>query len=66
MTKPVDVILAKEMSRKEFLTTVGVGLTMVTGLSSIVNIFGGGKTREVTQGYGASAYGGLSTAAKKT
>ena len=65
MTKPVDVLLAKEMSRKEFLATVGIGLTMVTGLSSLVNIFGGHKLREVSDGYGSSAYGGLSKMAKK-
>lgn len=64
MTKPVDAILAKEMSRKEFLVTVGVGLTAAAGLSSIVSIFGGSKLREVTEGYGASAYGGLSKTTK--
>lgn len=64
MTKPVDVILAKEMSRKEFLTTIGVGLTAAAGLSSIVNIFGGSKLRQVTEGYGSSAYGGISKTTK--
>lgn len=65
MTKPVDVIMAKEMSRKEFLVTIGVGLTAAAGLSSIVNIFGGNKVREVTDGYGSSAYGGLNKTANQ-
>jgi hypothetical protein len=69
MTKQVDAILAKEMSRKEFLATVGLGLTAAAGLTSIVNIFGGGRqagTMQVDSGYGSSAYGGYTKSAQNS
>jgi len=56
----LDDIMNKEMSRKEFLTTVGFGLASVFGLSTIVRfVFGKGQHgRLASSGYGSSAYGG--------
>lgn len=67
MAKQVDELLAKELSRKEFLLTIGLGITAAAGLSSFVNLFTNKQTglRQVTSGYGSSSYGGYSSASKK-
>jgi hypothetical protein len=63
MNKQLDVLMHKEMTRKEFLTTLGVGLVTLLGFSSLLrlltgkqhHVLGGGNA---TTGYGSSAYGG--------
>jgi len=46
------------MSRKEFLTTLGLGLASVMGFSAILKILGHkGFTGSQSHGYGGSAYG---------
>ncbi len=60
MQKVIDTIAHKEMTRKEFLATVGVGLVSLTGLSSILKLLSGGKStphHAVSSGYGSSPYG---------
>jgi hypothetical protein len=51
-------ITQKEMSRKEFLTTLGLGLASVMGFSAILKILGHkGFTSSQSHGYGTSPYG---------
>ncbi len=53
----LDNIMQKEMTRKEFIGTVGFGLASLFGLASILRLVSGKGTR-ATSGYGASSYGG--------
>ncbi len=58
MQKIVNDLLSKEMSRKEFLSTVGVGLISVLGFSSLVKMLGNSKSyKQQTSGYGSTSYG---------
>jgi hypothetical protein len=63
MTKPIDTLLQKEMSRQEFLMTLGFGLASILGFSTLIHLLTGKsfesrlhRTSEL--GYGASPYGG--------
>jgi hypothetical protein len=64
MTKPLDQLMQKEMTRKEFLTTLGFGLASLMGLSTIIHMLTGkslthnGVVRHTSFGYGGSVYGG--------
>lgn len=52
-------LLQKEMSRKEFLTTLGFGLLSLVGVSSLIKLLSGKQTeRSGGMGYGGSVYGG--------
>lgn len=63
--KEVDSILQKEMTRKEFLTTLGFGMAAVLGFSNILRFLfnkGHSSSRSATSasaGYGSNVYGGL-------
>lgn len=67
MTTQVATLLQKEMSRKEFLATMGLAAGSVLGLSSIIKLttgksltssLGGGLTQNHrSYGYGAQPYG---------
>jgi hypothetical protein len=63
MAKPIAVLMQKEMSRKEFLATLGFGLAAIMGFSSIIHLLTGKslshsgiQSRGI--GYGATPYGG--------
>lgn len=59
MAKPLDTLLQKEMSRKEFMTTVGMGLASIMGFSAVLRLLGhGSKLQQSSKGYGSSTYGG--------
>ncbi len=63
MYKQVDELLQKEMSRQDFLKTVGVGLLAVFGFSSVFKMLNGmsghgGNHKVANAGYGSSPYGG--------
>ena len=63
MAKPLDRLMQKEMSRKEFLATLGFGMASVMGFSTIIRLLTGKSAdhhlgRHVGLGYGSSAYGG--------
>jgi len=62
MNKPVTALMQKEMTRKEFLATFGLGLASIMGLSTIIHLLTGKSfdhhIRHQTVGYGASVYGG--------
>ena len=62
ITKPLEQILQKEMSRKEFLTTLGLGMASIMGFSTIIHLLTGKSVhshlgQRVGSGYGRSAYG---------
>ena len=62
MAKPITALLNKEMTRKEFMTTLGFMTASVMGLSGIIHLLTG-KTaghhlQQSSLGYGSSAYGG--------
>ncbi len=63
MNKHLDVLMHKEMTRQEFLATLGFGVAALFGLSSVVKLMtgkshGGNRLGSVSRGYGNSAYGG--------
>jgi Trp operon repressor len=60
MLKITDV-LHKEMTRKEFLATLGFGIATLAGLSAMLRMMGKDNpwTRQTTNvGYGGGSYGG--------
>lgn len=63
MNKQIDTLFQKEMSRKEFLATLGFGLASVMGFSNIIHLLTGKSVdshlrRQSGVGYGSSPYGG--------
>lgn len=61
MNKQLDVLMQKEMTRKEFLTTMGFGVASVLGFSGIIKFLTGDASHHSNQksgyGYGTSTYG---------
>jgi Trp operon repressor len=55
MQNQLNELLQKEMSRKEFIATLGFGVASIFGLSTLLKIFTGKKS---VVGYGSSSYGG--------
>jgi hypothetical protein len=64
MAQPITTLMEKEMTRKEFLATLGFGLASIMGFSTIIHLLTGKSFsnpvhRHVSSyGYGSSAYGG--------
>lgn len=56
-----DALAQKEMSRKEFLAVIGLGLITVLGLANALKTIGGLQKNTAPRsrgpGYGQSAYG---------
>lgn len=64
MTTQVNTLLQKEMTRKEFLATLGLASASILGFSSIIKLLTGkslhgqlGMSAGSHHGYGASPYG---------
>ncbi|HVS78690.1 MAG TPA: hypothetical protein VHD84_00140 [Candidatus Saccharimonadales bacterium] len=55
MQTDLHELLRKEVSRQEFLRTVGIGVVSLLGLSSLLKL--AGHKSHSTRGYGASPYG---------
>jgi hypothetical protein len=68
MTKPIDSIMEKEMTRKEFIAVLGFGVASVLGFSTIIHLLTGKRSplHHVTMGYGSSVYGGEQKLATKS
>lgn len=59
MTKPLSQLLQKDMTRQEFLVTLGLGAASIFGFSTIIRLLTGHSLeRHVSRGYGSSTYGG--------
>lgn len=61
MTKQLSTLLQKEMTRKEFLTTVAIGAGTALGFGSIIKLFSGQQQQPqmpIGAGYGSGPYGG--------
>ena len=58
--KQLQGLMQKEMSRKEFLATIGLGIVTVMGFSTLVNTLMGSKNnqQQANAGYGSNPYGG--------
>lgn len=57
----IDEVLHKNMTRQEFLATLGFGVAAIFGLGTILRFLFGKQhtTSNISMGYGASAYGGI-------
>lgn len=60
MNKVVGALAQKEMTRKEFLITLGAGAASILGISSVFRLLNGKPLfgSEMSTGYGSSPYGG--------
>jgi len=61
MTKPLDLLMQKEMTRQEFLVTLGLGVVSIMGFGKIIELLTGHSVhRNVSQklGYDDGTYGG--------
>jgi hypothetical protein len=56
--KQISTLMQKEMTRKEFLATMGVGVASVMGFSTVVKLLSGKPMNRSGMGYGSSSYGG--------
>lgn len=61
MVEKINELAQKDMTRKEFLTAIGLGLATIFGFASILRILTG-KSLDTQQssayGYGGGPYGG--------
>jgi hypothetical protein len=63
MQKQLHELLSREMTRQEFLATIGLGVASVLGFSGLLRVLSGkshGNHQQQDYGYGRSAYGGNS------
>ena len=61
MARPLDQLMQKEMSRKEFLLTLGLGVISIFGFSRLVELFTGHSVHKNINshvGYDGADYGG--------
>jgi hypothetical protein len=63
MNKQIATLMQKEMTRKEFLATLGFGVATVFGFGSLIRLLTGkqpaaGQQSPMLSGYGSSVYGG--------
>lgn len=56
----IDEVLHKDMTRKEFLATLGFGIASIFGFATVIRFLSGKQhgLGHVGVGYGASVYGG--------
>ncbi len=63
MVKPLTAVMQREMTRQEFLATMGFGIASILGFSNIIRLLTGKSAdahlgSHVNAGYGSSPYGG--------
>lgn len=62
MNKQLQSLMQKEVTRREFLATMGFGLASLMGFSSIIKLLTGksgpAHLSKSSMGYGSSSYGG--------
>jgi hypothetical protein len=55
----IDEVLHKDMTRKEFLATLGFGIASLFGFATVIRfLLGKQHGGSVNMGYGSSTYGG--------
>lgn len=58
MNAQIQELMEKEVSRKEFFTTVGFGVASLFGFATVVRMLGSRQApQSQSAGYGASPYG---------
>jgi hypothetical protein len=60
----INNLLQKDMTRKEFLATIGFGVASVFGLATLLRLLTGKEamtTSSNSYGYGGGTYGGRKT-----
>ena len=61
MNKPLQTLLQREMTRKEFLVALGLAVASLMGFSSVIRLLNGrhnfGQSGKREVGYGAHPYG---------
>lgn len=57
MQKHLEHILTRELSRKEFLTTIAYGLASLVGIITLHRVLSGSHHSNSSRGYGSSGYG---------
>ncbi len=62
MQKNITDIMQREMTRKEFIATLGFGVASIMGFSTILHMLtgkslGAAGGRHASNGYGANPYG---------
>ncbi|HSX16718.1 MAG TPA: hypothetical protein VLH86_01295 [Patescibacteria group bacterium] len=58
MNKHLGALMQKEMTRKEFLGTLGLGIATLLGFGSVIRLLSNKDHGSSPMGYGASVYGG--------
>jgi hypothetical protein len=63
MNKHLATLMQKEMTRKEFLMTLGFGIATVFGFGSLIRVLTGKQAittphESISSGYGSNVYGG--------
>lgn len=59
MSGKLQSITNQELSRKEFLTLIGLGIVSVLGIGNLLRLITGKSVHQETPGsYGTSSYGG--------
>jgi hypothetical protein len=62
MNKHLTDLMHKEMTRKEFLTTLGLGIATAFGFGSLLRLLTGKESllphTHAASGYGSGTYGG--------
>lgn len=59
MQKQLNSIMQKEMTRKEFLATVGFGVATLFGASTLIKLLTGKQVgQQSSMSYGSNVYGG--------
>jgi hypothetical protein len=61
MIKRLEQAMQAEMTRKEFLTALGIGLLSIAGINTLLRLFSGHSGTSPHGGastYGGSSYGG--------
>ena len=53
-----DHILERELTRKEFLVTLGVAFMSLFGIAALFGALGDNRNANKSDSYGGSAYGG--------
>jgi hypothetical protein len=57
--KQLQGLMQKEMSRKEFLATIGLAIVSIMGFSTLINtLMGKNHNQQTNIGYGSNPYGG--------